>query len=105
MWPIISSLKCHSVRTPLALLTPPDPDTHFFFHTLVDAHHTDHTPYATEAIKKVLGEDYCYDRTNTFRSLYRNFTQCQFIENEGDILFYRDARGVPTRKMDDPRAH
>jgi hypothetical protein len=42
----------------------------------------DHTPYATEAIKKVLGDDYCYDSTNTFRALYRNFTQCQFIEDE-----------------------
>jgi len=62
--------------------------------------HTDHTPYATEAIKKVLGEDYCYDRTNTFRALYRNFTQCQFIEDGGDIVFYRDPRGVPTRQMD-----
>jgi hypothetical protein len=60
----------------------------------------DHTPYATKAIKKVLGEDYCYDCTNTFRSLYRNFTLCQFIEDRGDIVFYRDARGVTTRQMD-----
>jgi len=58
-----------------------------------------HTPYATEAIKKVLGEDYCYDRTNTLRALYRNFKQCQFIEDTGNILFYRDAHGVPTRHL------
>lgn len=83
-------------------------------------------PYATEAIKKVLGDSYCYDSTNFFRSLYRNFTTCHFIEDEvrahshrllklsprvtrivdhqffkGDVVFFRDARGVPTREIDD----
>lgn len=59
-----------------------------------------HTPVATEAIKKVLGDDYCSDRTNTYRAIYRNFTECQFIEDTGDIVFYRNKQGKPTRRMD-----
>ncbi|KAF8324729.1 fatty acid conjugase, partial [Cantharellus anzutake] len=59
-----------------------------------------HQPYVTQAIKKVLGDDYCYDGTNTYRSIWRNFTQCQFVEDEGDVVFYRDRKGVPTRVME-----
>ena len=59
-----------------------------------------HQPYVTAAIKKVLGDDYCYDSTNTFRAIWRNFSQCSFIEDEGDIVFYRDRKGVPTRVME-----
>ena|SRR5258708_7833793 len=58
-----------------------------------------HQPYVTAAIKKVLGEDYCYDSTNTLRAIWRNFTQCTFIEDEGDIVFYRDRKGTPMRVM------
>ncbi|KAF8321133.1 fatty acid desaturase [Clavulina sp. PMI_390] len=59
-----------------------------------------HTYEATQAIKKVLGDDYCYDSTWTLRAIYRNFTQCMFIEDEGDTVFYRDRKGNPTRRMD-----
>lgn len=41
----------------------------------------DHTPYATEALKKVMGDDYNYDSTNTMRALVRNFRKCQFVED------------------------
>ena len=41
----------------------------------------DHTQVATEAIKKVLKDDYAYDSTWTLRAMYRNFTQCQFVED------------------------
>jgi len=70
--------------------------THHFFSQIPFYH----APYVTKEIKKVLGDDYCYDRTNTLRALYRNFTKCAFIEDEGDIVFYRNRKGIPTRHMD-----
>jgi len=56
-------------------------------------------PYVTEAIKKVIGEDYNYDSTNTFRALYRTFTECCFIEDEGDIIFYKNKNGETSRVL------
>ncbi|KAF8901965.1 delta-12 fatty acid desaturase protein [Mucidula mucida] len=61
-------------------------------------------PYVTECIKKVLQEKgefgaYNYDRTNSFRALYRTFTQCCFIEDEGDVVFYKNRDGVPARQL------
>jgi hypothetical protein len=69
---IISSLKFPSV-CPSFLL---------FRTTFLILFITDHAPYVTQEIKKILGDDYVYDRTNTFRALYRNFTQCAFIEDQ-----------------------
>lgn len=54
----------------------------------------------TEALKKVLGEDYNYDSSNTFRALYRSFTECNFIEDSGDVVFYNDRTGMPKRKLE-----
>lgn len=55
---------------------------------------------ATKALKKVLGEDYNYDSSNTFRALYRSFTDCNFIEDTGDVVFYNDRTGMPKRKLE-----
>jgi len=54
----------------------------------------------TEALKKVLGDDYNYDSSNTFRALYRSFSECLFIEDEGDVVFYNDKSGMPKRKLE-----
>ena len=59
-----------------------------------------HAPAVTKAIKEVLGDDYCYDSTNTIRALYRTFTQCIFVDDEGDVVFYRDKRGKAHRYLD-----
>jgi len=72
-------------------------------------------PEVTEAIKTVLGDDYNYDSTvglkpscfcllrnfrqNTFRALYRTFTQCCFIEDDGDIVFYKNKLGGAARVL------
>ncbi|KAF8635096.1 hypothetical protein AX15_000536 [Amanita polypyramis BW_CC] len=80
----------------------------FFFHNVSHdhiAHHLFSTipfynqPQVTEAIKKVLKEDYNYDSTNSFRALHRTFTQCYFIEDEGDIVFYKDGYGQSARVL------
>jgi len=44
---------------------------------------------ATEAFKSVLGEYYLKDNTPIARALYRSFSNCQFVEDEGNIVFYK----------------
>jgi hypothetical protein len=38
---------------------------------------------------------------NSFRALYRTFTQCCFIEDEGDIVFYKNSKGEAARVVAD----
>ncbi|KAF5337897.1 hypothetical protein D9757_010317 [Collybiopsis confluens] len=56
-------------------------------------------PYVTEELKKLLGDEYNGDSTNTFRALYRTFTQCCFVEDEGDIVFYKNKDGKAAREF------
>ncbi|THU84749.1 delta-12 fatty acid desaturase [Dendrothele bispora CBS 962.96] len=79
-----------------------------FFHNVSHDHISHHLfssipfynqPRATASIKSVLGEDYNYDSTNSFRALYRSFTQCIFVEDEGDIVFYKDKKGRAQREL------
>ncbi|KAF8638483.1 hypothetical protein AX17_002172 [Amanita inopinata Kibby_2008] len=104
----------------------------FFLHNVSHdhiAHHLFSTipwynqPQVTEAIKRVLKEDYNYDSTvrrqfgvllftswshdshdqtqNSFRALFRTFTQCCFIEDDGDIVFYKNMHGRAARFLVD----
>ncbi|KAF8148409.1 fatty acid desaturase-domain-containing protein [Crassisporium funariophilum] len=52
-----------------------------------------HLPEVTKAIMPVLGEYYNYDSTPAMYALWRSFTQCVFVENEGDILFFKNRHG------------
>ena len=36
-------------------------------------------------------------RQNTFRALYRSFRECCFIEDDGDIVFYKNQHGEAQR--------
>ena len=36
---------------------------------------------------------------NSFRALYRTFTQCCFIEDDGDIVFYKNKEGKAARVL------
>jgi omega-6 fatty acid desaturase (delta-12 desaturase) len=38
---------------------------------------------------------------NTLRALYRTFTQCCFIEDDGDIVFYKNRDGKVKRALAD----
>ncbi|KAI0674370.1 fatty acid desaturase-domain-containing protein [Trametes maxima] len=82
----------------------------FFFHNVAHdhvAHHFfSHVPFynqpaVTEAIKGVLGEHYNFDSTNTFYALYRSFTECVFVEEEGAIVFYKNQYGIAVREVAD----
>ncbi|KAJ3283692.1 Delta(12)-fatty-acid desaturase [Blyttiomyces sp. JEL0837] len=63
-----------------------------FFHHIGDTHVAHHLfstmPHynaekATEVLKKKLGKYYIRDDTNIFVALYRSFTTCKFVEDEG----------------------
>ncbi|KAF5356411.1 hypothetical protein D9758_009483 [Tetrapyrgos nigripes] len=78
----------------------------FFLHNVSHDHISHHLfsstpfynqPLVTEHIKRVLKDDYNYDSTNTFRALYRTFTQCCFIEDTGDIVFFKNKDGEAGR--------
>ncbi|KAI0072548.1 hypothetical protein K474DRAFT_1628832 [Panus rudis PR-1116 ss-1] len=78
----------------------------FFWHGIAHDHVAHHffvnvpfynLPAVTEAIKPVLGEHYCYDSTPTLYALWRSFTQCTFIEPEGDVVFFKNQKGEPMR--------
>ncbi|KAJ6607467.1 delta-12 fatty acid desaturase [Mycena sp. CBHHK59/15] len=80
----------------------------FFLHNVSHDHVAHHLfsnipfynqPMVTKHIKTVLKEDYNYDSTNTFRALYRTFTQCCFIEDDGDIVFYKNKDGNAARVL------
>jgi len=85
----------------------------FFLHNVSHDHIAHHLfssipfynqPQVTECIKKVLQDDYNYDSTNSFRALYRSFTECCFIEDEGDIVFYKNRRGEAARVLREAKA-
>jgi len=38
---------------------------------------------------------------NTFRALYRTFSECCFIEDKGDIVFYKNRKGEAARVVAD----
>ncbi|KAK7440067.1 hypothetical protein VKT23_017316 [Stygiomarasmius scandens] len=79
-----------------------------FFHNVSHNHISHHLfssipfynqPEATECIKAVLKDDYNYDSTNSFRALYRSFVECEFIEDDGDIVFYKNREGKAARVL------
>ncbi|KAF9459136.1 fatty acid desaturase-domain-containing protein [Collybia nuda] len=80
----------------------------FFFHNISHDHVAHHFfikapfyngPQITNAIKTVLKDDYNYDSTPPWYALYRSFTECLFIEEEGDIIFYKNKHGVAVREV------
>ncbi|KAF7800238.1 hypothetical protein EIP86_011485 [Pleurotus ostreatoroseus] len=80
----------------------------FFLHNVSHDHIAHHIfssipfynqPQVTEIIKEILQKDYNYDSTNSFRALYRSFTECCFIEDNGDIVFYKNQDGKAQREV------
>ena len=48
---------------------------------------------ATDALKSYLGPHYHYSDENIIKSLFKNYHYCKFVEDDGDIVFYKDGRG------------
>ncbi len=71
------------------------------FHHITDTHVVHHLfskmPFyhaqeATKAVRGVLGQYYLKDDTPIARALYRAYSNCQFIEDEGETIFYKNVK-------------
>ncbi|KAF7761477.1 hypothetical protein Agabi119p4_9469 [Agaricus bisporus var. burnettii] len=80
----------------------------FFFHNISHNHVAHHFflsapffngPQITKFLQSVLQEDYNYDPTPSFYALWRSFNQCLFVEEKGDIVFYKDKNGNAARTV------
>jgi len=47
----------------------------------------------------MLGDSYAYDSTPTLYALWRTFHECQFVEDDGGVLFYKDRLGHAKRGL------
>merc|ERR1711871_243783 len=73
----------------------------YTFHHIVDTHVCHHLfsymPFyhakeATQAFKPLLGDYYLKDETPIARALYRAWTNCRFVEDEGDVVYYKSKK-------------
>ncbi|KAI9231308.1 MAG: hypothetical protein BYD32DRAFT_431140 [Podila humilis] len=44
---------------------------------------------ATKHLKAKLGKYYIFDDTPIAKALYRNWRECKFVEDDGDVVFYK----------------
>ncbi|KAJ7170726.1 fatty acid desaturase-domain-containing protein [Mycena crocata] len=74
----------------------------FFLHHVVQFHTIHHFfpkipfyhgPAATQHLKAFLGDHYVSSDTPAFRALWENYNRCQFVEETGDVIFYKDKQG------------
>lgn len=75
---------------------------HFFFHDVAHFHVVHHffpkMPFyhgreATQHLRKFIGEHYHHSDKPVFKALWENYNDCQFVEDDGDIVFYKNRRG------------
>ncbi|KAF8306378.1 hypothetical protein DL93DRAFT_2088724 [Clavulina sp. PMI_390] len=80
----------------------------FFLHNISHDHVAHHFfssipfwkgPELSEHVKKALGDDYNRDETNSWRALHRSFTNCVFVEDDGEIVMWKNRRGEALRKV------
>uniref|UniRef100_D8Q6U0 Fatty acid desaturase domain-containing protein n=1 Tax=Schizophyllum commune (strain H4-8 / FGSC 9210) TaxID=578458 RepID=D8Q6U0_SCHCM len=79
----------------------------FFLHDVAHYHVVHHffpkMPFyhgeeATKYLRAFIGEHYAYSEKPIFEALWESYNQCQFVEDEGSILFYRDRQGRAARR-------
>ncbi|KAJ6511709.1 fatty acid desaturase-domain-containing protein [Mycena vulgaris] len=80
----------------------------FFLHYISSDHVAHHffssvpfynLPAVTEAIKPVLGDYYNYDDTPALIALWRAFTQCTFVEDHGNVVFFKNRAGIAAAEI------
>ncbi|KAL6302049.1 linoleoyl phosphatidylcholine delta-12 acetylenase [Sparassis latifolia] len=62
---------------------------HHFFPTMPFYHGSEATKY----LRAFIGEHYRYSDKPVFKALWHSYNECQFVEDEGDVLFYRNKKG------------
>ncbi|KAF7327700.1 Delta(12) fatty acid desaturase [Mycena kentingensis (nom. inval.)] len=74
----------------------------FFLHNIVQYHAIHHffpkipfynCPEATKHLKALLGDHYLSSEQPAFEALWEVSNKCLFVEDEGDVVFYKDKRG------------
>ncbi|KAI1792372.1 fatty acid desaturase-domain-containing protein [Ganoderma leucocontextum] len=74
----------------------------FFLHDVAHYHVVHHffpkMPFyhgeeATQYLQAFIGEHYHRSEKPVFKALWDNYNDCQFVEDTGDVLFYRDKQG------------
>ncbi|KAJ7591561.1 fatty acid desaturase-domain-containing protein [Mycena floridula] len=74
----------------------------FFLHDIAHFHTVHHLfprmPFyncelATVHLKELVGDSLLSLTTPVFKSLWENYRDCQFVEDEGSVLFYKDREG------------
>ncbi|KAI9261511.1 delta-12 fatty acid desaturase [Phascolomyces articulosus] len=74
---IVNHIQHHSGETHVV---------HHFFSTIPHYHAVE----ATKHIKRVLGKYYIFDDTPTITAFHRAWKQCRFVEDEGDVVFFKN---------------
>ncbi|KAF9517924.1 hypothetical protein BS47DRAFT_1427279 [Hydnum rufescens UP504] len=57
-----------------------------------------HGEEATQYLKAFIGEHYAASDQNPFTALWDSYNNCQFVEDEGDVVFYRNKKGESVRR-------
>ncbi|KIJ33544.1 hypothetical protein M422DRAFT_183103 [Sphaerobolus stellatus SS14] len=79
----------------------------FFLHDVAHYHVVHHffpqMPFyhgaeATQYLKELIGEHYVYSKAPVYKTLWENYNFCQFVEDEGDIVFYKNKQGHAVRR-------
>ncbi|KAL1676410.1 hypothetical protein EV122DRAFT_291938 [Schizophyllum commune] len=75
----------------------------FFLHDVAHFHvvhhgRSNHGEEATKYLQGFIGEHYAYSEKPIFKALWENYNRCQFVEDEGSVLFYRDRQGRAARR-------
>ncbi|KAJ3552877.1 hypothetical protein NM688_g3921 [Phlebia brevispora] len=74
----------------------------FFLHDVAHFHVVHHffpkMPFyhgeeATQHLRRFIGEHYHFSDEPAFQALWESYNECQFVENTGKILFYRNKKG------------
>jgi len=83
----------------------------FFLHDVAHFHVVHHffpkMPFysceeATDYLKLIIGEHYNWSDKPMFKALWTNYNDCQFVEDEGDVVFYRNKKGEAVLRPADP---
>ncbi|KZT41650.1 hypothetical protein SISSUDRAFT_1069724 [Sistotremastrum suecicum HHB10207 ss-3] len=62
-------------------------------------------PEATEHLKEFLGPHYLYSDEPIFMSLWKIYNGCQFVDGEGDVVFYRNKKGETVEMLQTDTTH
>jgi hypothetical protein len=53
----------------------------------------------TEALKTLLGEYYVFDHDHWLVALFKTHKNCKYVDDDGDVVFFKNQRGVAQRKV------